>query len=430
MALTSLPFPTLAGDLATARRARSAKIAHTAMLDRYNDLLKVNFSLYLIMMSDAMLAEEGNNHLTAARRAAEMVNVAAFDIYKDIAKVNNGRDILFSPVNLTAAFAMLHLAAERQDIRDEIGRVFHFTDTVHSDMPELMCLIKDSNKYTEEILNIHWPSQKHSFGTLEISNILWSAYGNKIKNFDSLIEDYNVGVRYTDFHDNSVEFINYLTNKMSGGNISHIVARGDVPENTKMLLTNAVYFNYFLQNRFSGERRWGSEGIFHIDSLSEIQIPIMRSAFLIPYYENTEYQTIEIPFIHNIYSMIIILPKEKDGIEALEKTIDLNMLYWIKEHYAISEVLVKIPKFNFKKLYGQQLKIPDNLKRVVDRMDSKIIHSANIVVGEEGRMPVDLNVFIYDIRALKKFYAEHPFLFLIKDSRSGAILLMGRFAGR
>jgi serpin B len=443
MTIAIIPCPALAGDPAAAKRARSQKMvpasmlkayastlkAHASMLDRYNDLLKINISLYLIMMSDAMLAEEGNNHLTAARRAAETVNSSAFDIYKDIAEANKGRDILFSPVNLSAAFAMFHLVTESQDIRDEIARIFHFADTVHADMPELMRLIKDSNKYTEKILNIDQPGQKRGFGTLEISNVLWSPLGNRIKNSDSLAEDYDIGVKYIDFNDNSVAFINHITNKISGGNISHMAAKGDVPENTKMLFTNAVYFNYFLQNKFPEGRHWRSESVFHIDRFSEAQIPVMKGAFLIPYYENTDYQTIEIPFIHNIYSMIIILPREKDGFGALEKTIDIDMLHWIKEHYAFSEVLVTMPIFNIRKPYGRQLEIPDNLKRVVNRMDSKIINNEHIVVDGKGAMPTDLTGFIFYNSAFKNFNARHPFLFLIKDSRSGAILLMGRFTG-
>ncbi|MDR1019818.1 MAG: hypothetical protein LBL73_03585 [Synergistaceae bacterium] len=63
-------------------------------------------------------------------------------------------------------------------------------------------------------------------------------------------------------------------------------------------------------------------------------------------------------------------------------------------------------------------------------MDSKIINYEHIVVDGKGAMPTDLTGFIFYNSAFKNFHAGHPFLFLIKDSRSGAILLMGRFTGK
>jgi serine protease inhibitor len=142
--------------------------------------------------------------------------------------------------------------------------------------------------------------------------------------------------------------------------------------------------------------------------------------------------------------MLIILPRKAEDFEAVEKTFDCDMFSWIKERLSFfgeppQELVVGMPVLNIQKKYSLKAMIPKNLSIICERMNLEEIHQSNFRVSWRGA--VHLNNYIttfgkkYNIPktsnyiTIEGFNIKHPFLYLITDSRSGAILLMGRFTG-
>ncbi len=162
-------------------------------------------------------------------------------------------------------------------------------------------------------------------------------------------------------------------------------------------------------------------------------------------------QLLELPYINDDLSMLIIVPKSPGGsfgpptvgnLDLLESRLNAESLTGLLSEASKTNVRVYLPKFKVE--YSTYLK--DTLvklgigeifeKDVADLsgMDgsrqlylSKAIHKAFIEVNEEGTEAAAATGMIFQINCMPLvFRACQPFLYVIRDNRSGTILFMGR----
>jgi serpin B len=163
------------------------------------------------------------------------------------------------------------------------------------------------------------------------------------------------------------------------------------------------------------------------------------------YSETDHLQLLEFPYVGEDLAMIVLLPKEIDGLERIEKDLTIENL----ENWTIglweTEVVVSLPKFNMsgKFMLGGTLAsmgMPDAFGGDADfsGMDgtetmaiSEVVHKAFIEVNEEGTEAAAATAVVM-ARSIPPpppiFTASHPFVFLIRDTGSGSILFLGRLA--
>jgi serpin B len=230
--------------------------------------------------------------------------------------------------------------------------------------------------------------------------------------------------------------------------IKELIAEGTLSPLTRAVLVNAIYFNGKWLNKFKKSATVEQEFVT-LDG-SKIAAPFLRSTFETSYFENDSFQALTLPYEGDRFSMMILLPKDqtKEGFLSLESTFDENLILKIINDSLSTEVQISIPKFKSE----YQILLKEHLvnlglnsafnEKIADfsRMSkekgihiSEVIHKAFIEVEEEGTKAAAATAVIMVGRSLAKipeeskvFKADHPFLYLIRDSKTGLVLFMGR----
>jgi serpin B len=157
-------------------------------------------------------------------------------------------------------------------------------------------------------------------------------------------------------------------------------------------------------------------------------------------------QLVELTYRGGGVSMVVLLPREIDGLKALENSLNQKQLDdWIA-HARVEKVSVFLPKFKLtrqfelgKTLAGMGMADAFSPRADFSGMDgmkdlfiSEVIHKAFVEVNEEGTEAAAATAAVMVGMAMQRpqpapvFRADHPFLFLIRDTHSGSILFMGR----
>jgi serpin B len=162
------------------------------------------------------------------------------------------------------------------------------------------------------------------------------------------------------------------------------------------------------------------------------------------YLKGPSFQALLLHYEKNEVSMLILLPDDVDGLPALERSLTAaNLDKWIASLRYAEEVIVSLPRFNI----TQQFELNSTLAKLgmkaafdTDTADfsgitddkslviSTAIHKAYIDVDENGTVAAAATAVVMGVGAMPPtiFTADHPFLFLIRENASGAILFMGR----
>lgn len=166
------------------------------------------------------------------------------------------------------------------------------------------------------------------------------------------------------------------------------------------------------------------------------------------YFESAGFQALTLPYKGNDLSMVVLLPRQANGLPALEKSLTAETLaQWTTQGNA-REVQVGLPKFKMTSMFslGEQLKALGMTLPFTPRADfsalcagdqlfiSSVVHKAFVDVNEEGTEAAAATGVLMQTTSIRQpvqpvvFRADHPFLFVIRDNRSGAVLFMGRVA--
>jgi serpin B len=146
--------------------------------------------------------------------------------------------------------------------------------------------------------------------------------------------------------------------------------------------------------------------------------------------------------------MVVLLPKEMYGLAAAEQALDLAALERCIAGLRPQEVAVYLPRFKTTSQFSlaevlAALGMPlafdvrradfSGMTGTRDLFISAVVHKAFVDVNEEGTEAAAATAVVMKLRSaapagVKLFRADHPFLFLIRDRESGAILFLGRVA--
>jgi serpin B len=212
------------------------------------------------------------------------------------------------------------------------------------------------------------------------------------------------------------------------------------------VLTNAIYFKGNWQDQFG--KAVTQDAPFHVSADREVAVPMMHQVKSFGYRAVDDLQVLEMPYAKGELSMIVLLPKEIEGLADLEKKVTQeNIEQWTKG-LRRQKVIVYLPRFKMDSQFslkdtlqamGMTLAFDDR-KANFSRMSrgeglyiSAVVHKAFVDVNEEGTEAAAATGVIMaplsePIRPEQPpvFRADHPFVFLIRDNQTGSILFMGR----
>jgi serpin B len=287
---------------------------------------------------------------------------------------------------------------------------------------------------------------------LSVANALWAAknYPFRESYVAEVRKHFEAVIKTLDFRSHpepSREIINSWVEDKTNQKIKDLLSPGHINNDTQLVLTNAVYFMSNWALTFS--KRATRDLPFTLIDGTKMNCPQMFQQAHLSYLDTKDFHGISLPYKGHGMEMILFLPKKLAGLQALENklsTSNLNM--WINQ-FKHQEVQVTLPRFRFS--YGDSM--VNSLKRMgvkkafsAEKADfsgmtkkkelffSEVIHKAFVAVDEEGTEAAAATAVIMTLGASplmakpepKIFKADHPFLFIIRHKKTGAILFMGR----
>ena len=362
-------------------------------------------------------------------------NQFALDMFSRISGGQQG-NAFFSPWSIYSAIAITREGA-RGDTALEMQHVMHF--------PENDSLRKQSFAEGYDKFN-----SKDAGYTLSTANAIWVEKDYPLfSNFTSVIDSYYHGsAKNVDFKgatEDARKTINSWIEEMTNNKIKDLVSQGGISPQTQLIITNAVYFNGTWVRSF--DKNLTQKRNFKLGDGRIIETPMMESFgkdSLFNYTEKGDMQMLELPYRGNKISMIILLPKD-ENTSSLEGLLSLENLAEWKRALKDVEVDVYIPKFTFSTKYLMSKNLEDmgiklafnpeaNFSGINGKKDffvSEVIHQAFVDVNEQGTEAVAATAVVMPMSAINApripvFNADHPFIFIIQDEETGAILFMGR----
>jgi len=362
----------------------------------------------------------------------------AFDLYaklKDSPKVKEaGGNLFFSPYSISAALAMTWAGA-RAETEKQMAQVLHFNlpqEQLHPAFGALEKLLNDGYKKGEY--------------RLSIANALWGQKGEGfLKEFLDLTDKYySAGLNEVDFvnpveREKTRQIINAWVEKRTQDKIRELIGKNNLDRDTVLVLTNAIYFKGDWVNQF--DKKNTKNAPFMVTAEEKVEMPLMYLKEKFKYWADDRLQIIELPYKGEHLSMIVLLPKETGGLADLEKSLTLNNLNTWLSKFRKQEVMVYLPKFKMTSGFSLVRTLADmgmpsafsgadfsGLNGKKDLFITEVLHKAFVEVNEEGTEAAAATAVVLGrgFAEIPVFRADHPFVFMIKDNRSGSILFIGR----
>jgi len=365
-------------------------------------------------------------------------SVFAFNLYKLLSEKEG--NLFYSPYSISAALAMTYAGA-REDTQKQMADTLQFYLSQNQLHPAFNSLDqelasrgegaqgKDGEGFRLNIVNAIWGQKDYAFLTSFL---------------DTLAENYGAGLRILDFiseTEPSRITINDWVSDETEGRIEDLIPQGAISQMTRLVLTNAIYFNAAWQYPF--EESATSPGVFYLLHGDKVTVPMMEQQESLSYTEGDNYQVVELPYDGQELSMVILLPNSGQ-FEAFEEAIDYQQVKDIIGNLERREVRLKMPKFEFDSSFGLKRTLIDMGMPVAfsagadfsgmtgekDLFISDVIHKAFVSVDEAGTEAAAATAVIMELTAMPEAPIEvtlnRPFIFLIRDIETGAILFVGR----
>jgi serpin B len=367
-------------------------------------------------------------------KVAEGCNQFAFDLYAHLLRQEG--NLFLSPYSISTALAMTSAGA-RGETADQMAKVLCLPasgGTIHAAYAALQS-------------DLNAAGAKGAFD-LVVANRLWGQKGYKfLPDFLRLLDtSYSAGLEPLDFAadtEGSRKTINAWVEKQTRDKIQELLKPRVLDAMTRLVLTNAIYFKGKWASEF--DKKLTRDEDFFLTPEKKVTAPLMHRTAEFGYFDGGEMHALELPYQGDRLAMVILLPKSKDGIEGLEAALTPNMLEGTCAELRRREVRVALPRFKTTAEFS--LKNPLVAMGMADAFDpakanfsgmtgakdlfiSAVVHKAFVDVNEEGTEAAAATGVVMGLTAMPEpppvFRADHPFLFLIRDTKTGAILFFGR----
>ena len=362
-------------------------------------------------------------------------NAFAVDLYGQLRKQNG--NLFFSPESLSTAFAMA-FAGARGSTASEMAATFHFAlppDRLH---PAMAALLSGLNS-------------EHPGYQLRVADALWAE--KDFRFLDDFLKltasDYGAGFNRVDFKAAPEAVrgtINQWVEQKTEEKIKDLLPAGSINAATRLVLTNAIYFKGDWQSPF--KKATTADEDFHLSAAQTVKTSLMHLTARFNYFNGGTFQALDIPYKSGELSMVVLLPNDVEGLAALEKSLTADALkQWAGQLRGGSRVILTLPKFKMTQSFQLNKTLSElgmgeafeknaaDFSAMTGKRDfwiSAAIHKAYIDLDEEGTEAAAATGIVMRPSAVARvqppivFRADHPFLFLIRDNRSGGILFMGR----
>lgn len=365
-------------------------------------------------------------------------NAFAFNLYQVLRQKES--NLFYSPYSISEALAMTYAGARGETEKDMADALYFMLpqDRLHPAFNGLDLQLtqrgegakgKDEEGFRLHVVNAIWGQKDYKF----LGEFL-----------DVLAQNYGAGLRILDFINETEQSrltINKWVSDQTEERIKNLVPEGAINQLTRLVLTNAIYFNAAWQHPFNEDAT--SDGLFHLLSGSDVTVPMMKQTESYRYTAADDYEAVELPYDGQELSMVILLPKAGQFI-AFEERLEAEFVKAIIDNLETREVALTIPKFEYESSFGLKEALKTlgmgvafttdadlsgmNGKR--DLFIQDVLHKAFVSVDEAGTEAAAATAVIVGLTALPPepvaVAVDRPFIFFIRDIPTGSMIFVGR----
>ena len=362
----------------------------------------------------------------------------AFELYRALRDQEG--NLFYSPHSISVALAMTYAGARGETAQqmadtleflleqERLHPAFNWLDAELASRGE-GAQGKDGEGFRLNIVNAIWGQKDYSF----LSTFL-----------DVLAENYGAGLRILDFVTEPEESrlaINDWVSDQTEGRIEDLIPQGAIDALTRLVLTNAIYFNAAWAYPFDEDMT--ADGPFYLIDGGQVTVPMMEQTEAFGYTDGEGYQAVELLYDGDELSMVILLP-EDGQFEVFEEGLQADKISDIIGGLQLTEVALTMPQFEF----DSEFSLKDTLAEMGmpiafsgaadfsgmtgsrDLFISEVLHKAFVSVDEAGTEAAAATAVIMRETAMPgqpvEVTLDHPFIFLIRDIEMSAILFVGR----
>jgi serpin B len=361
-------------------------------------------------------------------RLIEDNNAFALSLYPalDHAKAN----LVYSPYSIFSCLSMVSMGAKDQTY-EQMKAALHLSFNRHD-------LAQAFSELTQK-----WDDPR-----LKIANAVWANQDTYFlpEFLETLQNDFNALAYSLNFlqPEKSAIIINEWVDNQTDGKIPELLKPLDLSPQTRMVLTNTIYFKGSWRFPFSTNLTHPQP--FYITEEKSFDVDMMHQLGSFTYTEDEDFQVLSLPFenveeSHNRLACLFLVPKNNHSLEISSQGVEKYMKNLLHRRVNIS-----LPKFTLR----QRFDLGDTLKRLGminpfsskanfslingmhDLCLSKVVHEAYFALDESGVTAAAATAATMNTTTSKPlnppvtFTADHPFLFFLVDLESKAILFLGK----
>lgn len=343
-------------------------------------------------------------------------------------------NLFFSPYSVSTALAMAYVGA-RADTQQEL----------HESLGYSSVGLTPDHVPTAHAQHTH-VLRAPSNSTLRVANaaVIQERYNVLTEYLDLLTQSFAAEVSKANLADEqSRKNINTWVKNSTGGKIEDLLTE-PLPPNTKMVLLNAIYFKGLWDTPFDAS--FTSSAPFYNGGTEQVTVDMMRNEVRVPYayHEATDADVADLPYAGLDYSMTIVLPRDHSGAEALRQRLSWPVFQNMLSHLQQQRLTLALPRFKLEGAYKLKQPISQlGAKKMFDERQADlsgitgsrdlfvhdVIHKAVVEVNEEGSEAAGASGVVFVTKSLStstRFIVDHPFLFFIRNTKTGDVFFAGQ----
>lgn len=371
--------------------------------------------------------------------AAAAVNQLGFRLW---AKQPPATNVFYSPFGIHQALSMLYLGAAGES-RAQLGQLLGATGDDAGDAAARQALataLRPTEGASRQAFTLH-----NSNGVFVLEDYpIERTYRRTVQAAcpDAVVR----GLDFKADLPGARTAINRWAEQQTAGAIPVLVGSNDLAVDTRLVLASTVYFQARWLMEF--EPAETEDGPFTLADGTEVTVPRMRKRDYLRYAETPEYQAVLLPYVGQQVSALVVLPRA-GAVEAVESTVGAKLLEETVARAELTQVDLRLPRFEVR----PTLQLAADLRALglTDVFDpaysdlsaictsrrlfvTDALHQAYIKVDEEGTEAAAATALGMADAASPPgpqtvvMTVDRPFLFLVRDDATGALLFMGRIA--
>jgi len=358
----------------------------------------------------------------------------ALDLFR-VLREEDG-NLFFSPYSVSVALAMAYAGA-RDATAIEMAETLRFTLDPRRLHPAFNSLALNLARRAEE---------SDGEFRLTVANSFWGQRGHPFLPYflEVLSVNYGAGIRLVNFAkspDASRRAINNWVSEETNGKIRDLIPPGAISDLTRLVLANAIYLKALWPEPFREELT--VERPFHLLDGGERRVPTMKTLLTTYYIQGDGYQAARLPLTGGC-SMLVIVP-DVARYREFEASLDAKLLETIRDSLELRRVRLFLPKFEYRSRFSLAEALStlgmgeafgpgadfSGMDGTRDLFIGAVAHQSFVAVDELGIEAAGATAVIV-VPGLPpplppaELRIDRPFIFLIQDHLTGAILFVGR----